>query len=63
MTKLQLSFTALLLSESIQHFLYSIKEPIYILYLDAQSAFDVVLQELLVRHLFRNYGTNGNILL
>ena len=54
---------ALLLSESIQHSLYSIKEPIFILYLDAQSAFDVVLRELLVRNLFHNCDTNGNTLL
>ena len=54
---------ALLLSECIQHSLYCTKQPIHILHLDAQSAFDVVLQELLVRNLFHNCDTNGHILM
>ena len=42
---------AVLLTETIQHSLYSLKQPIYALYLDAESAFDVVLRELMVRKL------------
>ena len=53
---------AVLLTESIQHSLYTLKEPIFILFLDAQSAFDVVLKELLVRNLF-HCGTSGHGLL
>ena len=53
---------AVLLTESIQHSLYTLKQPIYVLYLDAQSAFDVVLRELLVRNLF-NSNTTGHSLL
>ena len=53
---------AVLLTESIQHSLMILKQPIYILYLDAESAFDVVLHELLVKHLFNN-GTGGHNLL
>ena len=43
---------AVLLTETIQHSLYSLKEPVFILYLDAKSAFDVVLRELLIKNLF-----------
>ena len=53
---------AVLLTESIQHSLTTLKQPIYILYLDAESAFDVVLHEILVTHLF-NTGTSGHNLL
>ena len=53
---------ALLVTECIQHSLYHIKQPLYILYLDAKSAFDVVLKELLVRNLFFS-GTSGETLL
>ena len=53
---------AILLTESIQHSLFALKLPAYILYLDAQSAFDVVLRELLIKNLY-NIGTNGNSLL
>ena len=34
---------AVLLTETIQHSLFTLKQPLYVLYLDAQSAFDVVL--------------------
>ena len=53
---------AVLLTEVIQHSLYSIKKPAYVLYLDAESAFDVVLRELLVRNLY-NANTDGHSLL
>ena len=47
---------ALLLTETIQHSLYSLNEPVFILYLDAKSAFDVVLREFLIKNLFRLAG-------
>ena len=53
---------AVLLTEVIQHSLYSLNKPVYTLYLDAMSAFDVVLKELLVRNLF-HCNTNGDTLL
>ena len=53
---------AVLLTEAIQHSLYTIKEPLYVLYLDAQSAFDVVLREHLIRNLF-HINTDGHTLL
>ena len=43
---------AILLTECIQHSLYSVKKPLFALYLDAESAFDVVLRELLVKNLY-----------
>ena len=54
---------AVLLTETIQYSLFTLKQPVYVLYLDAQSAFDVVLRELLIRNLFHNTGTSGNSLL
>ena len=53
---------AVLLTEAIQHSLFTIKEPLYVLYLDAQSAFDVVLREHLIRNLY-NINTDGHTLL
>ena len=53
---------AVLLTETIQHSLYSLQEPIYVLYLDAKSAFDNVLREILIRNLF-NCGTVGHSLI
>ena len=53
---------AVLLTETIQHSLYSLQEPIYVLYLDAKSAFDNVLREILIRNLF-NCGTFGHSLI
>ena len=53
---------AILLTESIQHSLFSLKKPVYVLYLDAQSAFDVVLHELLIRKL-HFCGTTGQTLM
>ena len=52
---------AVLLTETIQHSLYTLKVPLYALYLDAESAFDVVLQELLVRRLY-HCNTDGHAL-
>ena len=43
---------ALLLTETIQHSLHVLKLPVFTLYLDAESAFDVVLAELLIKNLF-----------
>ena len=43
---------AVLMTETIQHSLYSLKEPVFILYLDAKSAFDVVIREFLIKNLF-----------
>jgi hypothetical protein len=51
---------AVLLTETIQHSLFSLKLPIFILYLDAQSAFDVVLRELLIKNLYFSCNTNGH---
>ena len=53
---------AVLLTEAIQHSLFTLKKPIFILYLDAQSAFDVILRELLIRNLY-NCNTLGHSLL
>ena len=53
---------AVVLTEAIQHSLYTIKQPLFVLLLDAQSAFDVVLRELLVRNLY-NINTDGHTLL
>ena len=53
---------ALLLTETIQFSLFNIKQPIFILYLDARSAFDVVLRELLIKNLY-HCGTDLQSLL
>ena len=42
-----------------QHSLWSLKEPAYLLFLDAKSAFDKVLPEMLIRNLFIS-GMHGN---
>ena len=52
---------ALLLTETIQHSLYVTKQPVYVLLLDAQSAFDKILRELCIRAAFLA-GTNGESL-
>ena len=54
---------ALLLTETIQHSLYSLKQPIFVLFLDAKSAFDVVLRELLIKNLFNINNSSGHSLL
>ena len=53
---------ALLLTEVAQHSLYTIKQPLYALFLDAMSAFDSVLRKILISNLF-HCGTNGESLL
>ena len=53
---------AVLLTETIQNSIFSLKKPLFVLYLDAKSAFDVVLRELLVKNLFA-INTNGHSLL
>ena len=42
----------LLLTECIQYSRFSLQKPIFVLYLDARSAFDVVQKELLLKNLF-----------
>ena len=54
---------AVLLTEAIQHSLFTLKKPLYVLYLDAQSAFDAVHQELLIRKLYHSTNTAGHSLL
>ena len=53
---------ALLLTETIQHSLNVSNQPIFALFLDAKSAFDRVLKEILVRNLF-TAGTDDQRLL
>ena len=53
---------ALLLSETIQHSLFTSHEPVFLLYLDAKSAFDVVLRELFVKNLY-HCGTDEQSIL
>ena len=53
---------SLLLTEVIQHSVHSSNKPVYILYLDAKSAYDRVVREILVRNLSLS-GTNGQSLL
>ena len=50
---------ALLVTEVIQHSLYKLKQPVYLLFLDARSAFDVVVPELLLRQMYLS-GMDGN---
>ena len=52
----------LLLSECIEFSKSTLKSPIYVLYLDARSAFDLVQRELLVRNLFFAQATDQSIL-
>ena len=49
----------LLVTEVIRHSIHTLKEPAYLLFLDARSAFDRVVPELLVRNLFLT-GMTGN---
>ena len=53
---------SLLLTECIQHSLHHLKQLIFVLLLDAESAFDVVLKEFLIKNLFFS-GTSGETLL
>ena len=52
----------LLLTEVIQHSIHVKKRPVFALFLDAKSAFDRVLKEILIRKLFL-IGTDGHALL
>ena len=52
---------SLLVSEAVQHSLFSSKQPVYLLFLDARSAFDTVVIEFLIRNLY-NTGQTGNSL-
>ena len=49
---------ALLLTETIQHSLHTSKRPVYVLYLDAKSAFVLVLWQFLIKNLYV-YGLRG----
>ena len=53
---------ALLVTELVQHSLYTLKEPAYLLFLDAKSAFDNVKPEILAKQMFMA-GMDGNSLL
>ena len=53
---------ALLLTEAIQYSLFSSSQPLYVLYLDARSAYDRVVPEFLIRNLFQS-GTSDQSLL
>ena len=53
---------SLLLSEAILHSLYTNKKPLFALFVDARSAFDRALREILVRKLYL-HGTTGDRLL
>ena len=50
---------ALLVTEVIQHSVHTLREPAYLLFLDAKSAFDRVLPELLIRSMYVA-GMDGN---
>ena len=52
---------ALLLTECLQHSLYSLHLPAFVLYLDAKSAFDVVQKELLIRNLYHAQKADQSI--
>ena len=53
---------ALTLSETITHSLYTLSRPAYVIYLDAQSAFDLALKEFIVNNLY-HYGVQDQGLL
>ena len=50
---------SLLITEAVQHSLFSSKKPVFILFLDARSAFDTVVIQFLVRNLYL-MGMSGN---
>ena len=52
---------ALLVTELIQHSLFTLKMPAYLLFLDAKSAYDTVKPEILARNLYMT-GMDGNSL-
>ena len=50
---------ALLVTEVVQHSLFSLKEPAYLLFLDAKSAYDTVKPEKLIKNMY-TAGMDGN---
>ena len=50
---------ALLVTEVVQHSLFSLKEPAYLLFLDAKSAYDTVKPERLIKNMY-TAGMDGN---
>ena len=54
---------AILLTECIQHSVHSLKQPLYVLYLDAKSAFDLVQRISLIRNLFFAQNQDQTIIL
>ena len=54
---------ALLVTECILHSKHTLKLPTFALYLDAKSAFDAVLKEILVRNLYFTQGLDKSLLL
>ena len=53
--------SSILLTETIQHSLYEEKSPVYALYLDAKSAFDFALIQILARRLYLDGTTDQNL--
>ena len=53
---------ALLLTETINHSIKDNNQPVFCLFLDARSAFDLTIREIMIRHLYL-LGTNGDSLL
>ena len=53
---------SLLITEAVQYLMFRIKQPIFLLFLDARSAFDNVIISYLVRQLFMS-GMEGNSML
>ena len=53
---------ALLLTECIQHSLHTLKEPVFVLLLDAKSAFDKVVRECVVRNAYLAGTTDKSLL-
>ena len=53
---------ALTLTETITHSVKSLSRPVYVIYLDARSAFDLALKEFIINNLYE-YGVNDQALL
>ena len=53
---------SLLITEAVQHSLFSTKKPVFMLFLDARSAFDTVVIQFLIRNLY-TMGMSGNSIL
>ena len=52
---------SLLITESVQSSIFTLRQPVYLLFLDAKSAFDTVVIEFLIRNLYLA-GQTGNSL-